>query len=67
MDNIFSPESHKDVSIENTIKKELMAKDFTAIRDFVKRSTKDVEAENLRNASQAELSDEDQLKIRKLK
>lgn len=47
--------------------KELMAKDFTAIRDFVKRSTKDVEAENLRNASQAELSDEDQLKIRKLK
>ena len=47
--------------------KELMAKDFTAIRDFVKRSTKDIEAENLRNASQAELSDEDQLKIRKLK
>ncbi|HAP94733.1 BatD family protein [Epilithonimonas hominis] len=47
--------------------KELMSKDFTAIRDFVKRSTKDIEAENLRNASQAELSDEDQLKIRKLK
>ena len=47
--------------------KELMAKDFTAIRDFVKRSTKDLEAENLRNSSQAELSDEDQLKIRKLK
>ena len=47
--------------------KELMAKDFTAIRDFVKHSTKDIEAENLRNASQAELSDEDQLKIRKLK
>lgn len=47
--------------------KELMSKDFTAIRDFVKRSTKDIEAENLRNASQAELSDKDQLKIRKLK
>lgn len=28
--------------------KELMAKDFTEIRDFVKRSTKDIEAENLR-------------------
>ncbi|ROI14154.1 BatD family protein [Epilithonimonas hominis] len=47
--------------------KELMSKDFTAIRDFVKRSTKDIEAENLRNASQAELTDKDQLKIRKLK
>ncbi|WP_312418963.1 BatD family protein [Epilithonimonas sp.] len=47
--------------------KELMSKDFTAIRDFVKRSTKDIEAENLRNASQSELSDKDQLKIRKLK
>lgn len=47
--------------------KELMAKDFTAIRDFVKRSTKDVEAENLRNVSVAELSDADKSKIRKLK
>lgn len=47
--------------------KELMSKDFTAIRDFVKRSTKDIEAENLRNASSPELSDKDQLKIRKLK
>ncbi|WP_409414980.1 BatD family protein [Epilithonimonas sp.] len=47
--------------------KELMAKDFTEIRDFVKRSTKDVEAENLRNVSVAELSDADKSKIRKLK
>jgi len=47
--------------------KELMAKDFTAIRDFVKRSTKDVEAENLRNVSIPELSDADKSKIRKLK
>lgn len=46
--------------------KELMAKDFTEIRDFVKRSTKDVEAENLRNVSVAELSDADKSKIRKL-
>ena len=27
---------------------ELMSKDFAAIRDFVKRSTKDIEAENVR-------------------
>ncbi|MDP9956240.1 BatD family protein [Epilithonimonas hungarica] len=47
--------------------KELMAKDFTEIRDFVKRSTKDVEAENLRNVSVAELSEADKSKIRKLK
>lgn len=47
--------------------KELMSKDFTAIRDFVKRSTKDVEAENLRNASSPELSIEEQSKIRKVK
>ncbi len=47
--------------------KELMAKDFTEIRDFVKRSTKDVEAENLRNVSIPELSDADKSKIRKFK
>lgn len=47
--------------------KELMAKDFTAIRDFVKRSTKDVEAENLRNVSIPELSDADKSKNRKFK
>ena len=45
----------------------LMAKDFTAIRDFVKRSTKDVEAENLRNVSIPELSDADKSKNRKFK
>ncbi|WP_374445325.1 BatD family protein [Epilithonimonas sp.] len=47
--------------------REIMLKDFTAIRDFVKRSTKDVEAENLRNAAAPELSIEEQSKIRKLK
>ncbi|GGG50095.1 hypothetical protein [Epilithonimonas arachidiradicis] len=47
--------------------KEIMSKDFTAIRDFVKRSTKDVEAENLRNNSVTEISAEDQSKLRKLK
>jgi len=47
--------------------REIMSKDFTAIRDFVKRSTKDVEAENLRNAAAPELSIEEQSKIRKLK
>lgn len=47
--------------------KELMAKDFTAIRDFVKRSTKDIEAENLRNVSIPELSDADKSKNRKFK
>ncbi|SHK51132.1 BatD family protein [Epilithonimonas mollis] len=31
--------------------KELMSKDFIEIRDFVKRSTKDIEAENLRNTN----------------
>lgn len=31
--------------------KELMSKDFMEIRDFVKRSTKDIEAENLRNTN----------------
>ncbi len=46
---------------------EIMSKDFAEIRDFVKRSTKDVEAENLRNVSLAELSDADKSKIRKLK
>jgi len=47
--------------------KEIMSKDFTEIRDFVKRSTKDVEAENLRNNSVTEISAEDQSKLRKLK
>jgi hypothetical protein len=43
--------------------KELMSKDFTEIRDFVKRSTKDVEAENLRSLSIPESTEK--LKIRK--
>ena len=48
--------------------KEIMSKDLAEIRDFVKRSTKDVEAENLRNVSVVqELSDEDRSKLRKLK
>ena len=47
--------------------KEIMSKDLAEIRDFVKRSTKDVEAENLRNVSVEELSDEDKSKLRKLK
>ena len=48
--------------------KEIMSKDLIEIRDFVKRSTKDVEAENLRNVSVVqELSDEDRSKLRKLK
>lgn len=47
--------------------KEIMSKDLNEIRDFVKRSTKDVEAENLRNNSATELSAEDQSKLRKLK
>ena len=45
--------------------KDLMSKDFEAIREFVKRSAKDVEAEHLRSASVAELSAEEQAKIRK--
>ncbi len=47
--------------------KEIMSTDFTAIRDFVKRSTKDVEAEQLRNPSSPELSREDEGKLRQLK
>lgn len=47
--------------------KDLMSKDFESIREFVKRSAKDVEAENLRNVSIPELSDSDKSKIRKLK
>lgn len=47
--------------------KEIMSKDINEIRDFVKRSTKDVEAENLRNNSATELSAEEQSKLRKLK
>ena len=41
---------------------ELMTKDFDEIRDFVRRSTKDVEAEHLRNMNIQESQDNSNLR-----
>ncbi len=76
--NVISQENEKtveDIFLRGDLVKfaktiptqEIMSRDFSAIRDFVKRSTKDVEAEQLRNASAPYLSEEDEARLRKLK
>ncbi|MNK46025.1 hypothetical protein D3C87_648020 [compost metagenome] len=63
--NAISPENEKvveDIFLRGDLVKfaktipdqEIMTKDFTEIREFVKRSTKDIEAENLRSMNNGE-------------